>query len=102
MCSIFGLLNVDKKNYNLNKLLNCMNHRGPDDSGFFEELNDINQILLGQNRLEILDVKNGKQPMIAEDKNTIIVFNGEIYNHQKLRKDLEILGHKFNSSHSDT
>ncbi|MDC0060088.1 asparagine synthase (glutamine-hydrolyzing) [Pelagibacteraceae bacterium] len=102
MCSIFGLLNVDKKNYNLNKLLNCMNHRGPDDSGFFEEHNDTNQILLGQNRLEILDVKNGKQPMIAEDKNTIIVFNGEIYNHQKLRNDLEILGHKFNSSHSDT
>jgi len=102
MCSIFGLLNIDKNDYNLDELLNCMHHRGPDDNGLFDEHNDINHILLGQNRLEILDLKNGKQPMIDQDKETIIIFNGEIYNHQKLRKDLKILGHKFNSSHSDT
>jgi asparagine synthase (glutamine-hydrolysing) len=56
---------------------------------------------MGAARLKIIDLEGGDQPIVTDDGNTAIVFNGEIYNHLELRKELESLGHIFHS-HSDT
>ena len=73
MCGIFGIINIDIDSKDFKNLSLHMNHRGPDDNGSYYEKNN-NLILLGQNRLEILDIKHGKQPMISECKNFIIIF----------------------------
>ena len=96
MCGIIGILDpsnkIDKK-VNLIKLLNkYQKHRGPDDSGYFNN----NHVSLGFQRLSIIDIINGNQPIIK--KNTVTIFNGEIYNFKNLRKELIHLGAKFNSN----
>lgn len=71
-------------------------HRGPDDRGYFIDLS--RGIALAHNRLSIIDLTSaGHQPMISEDGNTVVVYNGELYNFQELRKELEGLGHVFKS-----
>jgi len=72
-------------------------HRGPDRQDVWESAN----ISLGAVRLKIIDLEHGDQPMVTDDGDTVLVFNGEIYNHAELRRELEALGHRF-SSHSDT
>ncbi len=72
-------------------------HRGPDDDGFFVEAN----VGLAMRRLSIIDVKTGHQPLTNEDERIWIVYNGEIYNHQQLRADLEAKGHRYRTK-SDT
>jgi len=72
-------------------------HRGPDDDGFFVEEN----VGLAMRRLSIIDLQTGHQPITNEDQNLWIVFNGEIYNHRELRKDLESRGHRYRTK-SDT
>ena len=72
-------------------------HRGPDDDGFFLDGN----VGLAMRRLSIIDVKTGHQPIANEDENLWIVYNGELYNHQELRKDLESRGHRYRTK-SDT
>ncbi len=69
-------------------------HRGPDDQGCFESA----YVSLGAARLKILDLAGGNQPIFSSDKNTVIVFNGEIYNHEEIRRELENLGHRFSNS----
>lgn len=77
-----------------------MTHRGPDDDGLW--LNASRQVGLGHRRLSIVDLSEaGHQPMSNEDGTVWIVFNGEIYNHGKLRPELEKLGHRYRSR-SDT
>jgi asparagine synthase (glutamine-hydrolysing) len=56
---------------------------------------------LGATRLKIIDLGGGDQPIYSDDRDTVIVFNGEIYNHLELRKELEALGHRFHT-HCDT
>jgi asparagine synthase (glutamine-hydrolysing) len=56
---------------------------------------------MGAARLKIIDLQGGDQPIVTDDGDTAIVFNGEIYNHLELRGELERLGHRFHS-HSDT
>jgi asparagine synthase (glutamine-hydrolysing) len=56
---------------------------------------------MGATRLKIIDLGSGGQPILSEDGDTVIVFNGEIYNHRELRRELEQLGHRF-YSHCDT
>ena len=56
---------------------------------------------MGATRLKILDLGHGDQPIVTEDGDTVIVFNGEIYNHLEVRAELEKLGHRFHS-HCDT
>ena len=68
-------------------------HRGPDGEGFYHNAN----IALGHRRLAIIDVNGGKQPMSNEDGNIWVIFNGEIYNHQQLRKRMEDRNHIFNT-----
>jgi asparagine synthase (glutamine-hydrolysing) len=101
MCGIAGILRfVDYKIERsiIQKMSNCLNHRGPDDEGIFCEGN----IALGHRRLSIIDLSSaGHQPMFSEDGRYVIVFNGEIYNFQEIKAKLLALRHKF-FSHSDT
>ncbi len=72
-------------------------HRGPDDEGFYID----NKTGLAMRRLSIIDLSGGHQPIRNEDGTILIVFNGEIYNFQELRRELESTGHRFATS-SDT
>jgi len=72
-------------------------HRGPDQQGVFQS----NLFSFGGARLKIIDLEQGNQPILTDDGDSGIVFNGEIYNHLELRAELENLGHRF-ESHSDT
>jgi len=72
-------------------------HRGPDQQGVFQS----NLFSIGAARLKIIDLDSGNQPILSEDGDFGIAFNGEIYNHLELRAKLEKLGHRF-ESHSDT
>ena len=96
MCSILGLIDFDNKYplknekiFNLNKLLS---HRGPDDEGYFND----EYISLAFNRLSIIDLNAGNQPIIKND--IISIFNGEIYNFKLIRKELETLNYKFETN----
>jgi asparagine synthase (glutamine-hydrolysing) len=66
-------------------------HRGPDQQGVFQS----SLCSMGATRLKILDLGLGDQPILSDDGDTAIVFNGEIYNHETLRRELEKLGHRF-------
>jgi asparagine synthase (glutamine-hydrolysing) len=68
-------------------------HRGPDQQGVWES----GDVSLGAVRLKIIDLEHGEQPMASDDGNTILVFNGEIYNQLELRRELEQSGHRFHS-----
>ena len=72
-------------------------HRGPDQQGTYES----EQISLGAVRLKIIDLQTGEQPLFSGDRNTVLVFNGEIYNYRQLRAELESRGHRFKTN-SDT
>ncbi len=73
--------------------MNSLIHRGPDQQGVFES----DFVSLGATRLKIIDLESGDQPIAAENGDTVIVFNGEIYNHAELRRELEQRGHRFRS-----
>ena len=101
MCGICGIFFKDRDWRVQGDVLARMNrrivHRGPDDEGFFVEEN----VGLAMRRLSIIDVKSGHQPLANENRDVWIVFNGEIYNHDELRKDLESKGHQYRTR-SDT
>ena len=78
-------------------MLDTIRHRGPDDEGMYISKN----IGLGHRRLSIIDLSTGHQPLSNEDGSLWIVFNGEVYNYQELRKELIAQGHSF-KTHSDT
>lgn len=100
MCGIVGFVNAGANSVSreiVEKMNNCIIHRGPDEDGFYVKDN----VALAMRRLAIIDLAEGQQPIYNEDRTKLIVFNGEIYNFQELRKDLEEQGHKF-QTHSDT
>ncbi|MGI8468705.1 MAG: asparagine synthase (glutamine-hydrolyzing) [Pyrinomonadaceae bacterium] len=100
MCGIVGFINSGSRDANrqiLERMNRCITHRGPDEDGFYVKEN----VGLAMRRLSIIDLKGGQQPIFNEDKTKAIVFNGEIYNFQELREDLEKRGHKF-YTRSDT
>jgi asparagine synthase (glutamine-hydrolysing) len=104
MCGICGKLTTNGKPVDegmLRKMSSVLSHRGPDDAGFYINAqhavssSHVN-IGLGHRRLSIIDLSEaGRQPMSNEDKTIWIVFNGEIYNFQSLRTELESKGHRF-------
>ena len=78
----------------INAMTDALAHRGPDDVGHYIDVN----IALGHRRLAILDLTPaGHQPMLTEDRQYVISYNGEVYNFQELRTELEDLGHRFRS-----
>ena len=95
MCSICGIFDPSPDTRVEPEVLESMNralaHRGPDDSGTFVD----GGVGLGARRLSIIDVEGGHQPVQNEDGSLRIVYNGEIYNHEKLHALLEKLGHHF-------
>lgn len=102
MCGFSGFIDF-KLNSNLLDL-KCMNdaikHRGPDASDYFFEQHDDYSVGLGHRRLSIIDLSsNANQPMYY--KQYTIVFNGEIYNYQEIKRELTVLGHEF-ITNSDT
>ena len=99
MCGFVGFTNSIKDDGSLlTSMMDKIVHRGPDSSGKYVDDN----IALGFRRLSIVDLADGDQPMFNEDGSLVIVFNGEIYNHADLRRELEAAGHTFKTSHSDT
>lgn len=100
MCGICGILDLRGNGFpgeELGAMSNVLRHRGPDDQGSLHS----GPAALGFQRLSIVDLSGGHQPMCNEDRSVWIVFNGEIYNHAELRPGLEKLGHRF-ASNSDT
>jgi len=101
MCGIAGVFNLNGEPVSpviLRRMTDAISHRGPDGEGFFIE----RFIGLGHRRLAILDLSPaGHQPMISDDNNYVIVYNGEIYNFRELKKQLFERGYIFNSQ-SDT
>ena len=99
MCGFVGFTNYIKDDGTvLETMMNKIIHRGPDSSGKYVDSN----ICLGFRRLSIIDLADGDQPMFNEDASMVLVFNGEIYNHAELRRDLIEKGHTFKTSHSDS
>ena len=99
MCGIVGLAG-DWPSGLLARLNGTLRHRGPDDSGEYE--NAAGRVALAMGRLSILDLEGGHQPMLSDDGEVAIVYNGEVFNSPELRKDLEGRGRRFRTSHSDT
>ncbi len=100
MCGIVGFVNKDGRaadRETLERMNRAIVHRGPDDDGFY--LNE--NVGLAMRRLSIIDLAHGKQPIHNADETKWIVFNGEIYNYQDLRADLQNRGHRFYTN-SDT
>lgn len=92
MCGIVGFIDKSKnKNKVIHDMADLIIHRGPDSSGYYVD----NNIALGFRRLSFLDVDGGDQPIYNENKDKVIIFNGEIYNYQDIKNDLVRLGHKF-------
>ncbi|WP_300458607.1 asparagine synthase (glutamine-hydrolyzing) [Desulfobacula sp.] len=122
MCGITGIFNFENKGIDADTLVRMTRtlfHRGPDEEGFFVNTQNAGlgtwnkekvawrycsgqgNVGLGHRRLSIIDLATGQQPLCNEDGSIWITFNGEIYNFQELKRDLESKGHQFRTN-SDT
>jgi asparagine synthase (glutamine-hydrolysing) len=107
MCGIVGALVFDGSDFRisgsyLSKMRDTMPHRGPDGADLWIE--NRGRVGLGHRRLSIIDLSNAaSQPMCNEDGTVWVSFNGEIYNHAEIRRELEAIGgHRWKTDHSDT
>src|SRR5687767_7675943 len=98
MCGIAAMLRLDGAHVDravVERMAASMSHRGPDAAGIYV----AGPVGLGFRRLSILDLSHAAdQPMISDDGQHILIFNGEIFNYVELRRELEALGHRFKSS----
>jgi len=99
MCGIAGFTRVGSAAGRAGRSLahrinGLISHRGPDQQGIFEG----SLATLCAVRLKIIDLGGGDQPMVSESGDTAVAFNGEIYNHREVRRELEGLGHRFRSN----
>jgi len=99
MCGIAGFTGRGD-DADLRRMTAALSHRGPDSEGHWCDADA--GVWLGHRRLSVVDPEGGQQPMASGDGQLLVVFNGEIYNHAPLRRDLEGRGHRFESHHSDT
>ena len=101
MCGIAGIVASDAlrpdDRQRVLRMRDVLEHRGPDEAGLFVD----DQAVLGHRRLSIVDLAGGSQPLANEDNTIWVCFNGEIYNHAELRKELEQAGHVYRTK-SDT
>ena len=95
MCGIAGVIHSSASKHTP-AMVDAMRHRGPDGRNIWRGQG----VSLGVQRLAIMDHAGGQQPLIDDD--LVLVANGEIYNHRELRDELESLGARFRSDHSDT
>jgi asparagine synthase (glutamine-hydrolysing) len=108
MCGIVGFVDRSARADSvalLQRMSSSLVHRGPDDTGSVllasETAPDAPQVGLAMRRLAIIDLETGRQPIANEDETCWIIYNGEIYNHRQLRRELEGKGHRFRTA-SDT
>jgi len=98
MCGIVGMIGLNGRHANrgiLEAMSAAIRHRGPDDSGSYVD----GSVGLASRRLSILDLSStGHQPMLSPDGQTVLAFNGEIYNYIELRDELQASGHNFRST----
>src|SRR5687768_1212140 len=92
MCGICGFLGAAEKTA-LDAMVARLHHRGPDEKGTFHN----QSVGLGIARLSIIDVVSGHQPYFNEDRSTVAVFNGELYNYRELSRWLRSRGHELAS-----
>jgi asparagine synthase (glutamine-hydrolysing) len=101
MCGIAGLVSTDglpaDAPFKASAMRDVLVHRGPDESGLFSDAHAA----LAHRRLSIVDLASGQQPLANEDQSVWVVFNGEIYNHGDVRRELEAHGHRYRTK-SDT
>lgn len=100
MCGLVGVLSTNPEERSesvISAMMEAVAHRGPDDSGQYE----FDPIALGFQRLSVIDIPGGHQPMTSSDRRYTIVFNGEIYNHREIREQVVHPVLEFNTS-SDT
>ncbi len=106
MCGLAGLFDAslscgeDALRETAQRMGRTLVHRGPDDDGVWVDA--AGGVALAHRRLAVIDLSpGGHQPMVSASGRYVLVYNGEIYNHLELRRDLEAAGHRFRS-HSDT
>ncbi len=89
MCGIVCALNIKQKSNNLRsdvlEMSKKLRHRGPDWNGIYSD----DKVILAHERLAIVDPKSGKQPLFSSDGRYVLAANGEIYNHNELRSNLD-------------
>ena len=95
MCGFCGFTGeiVDREQY-LREMTEKITHRGPDSDGYYLD----EDIAMGFRRLSIIDLEAASQPLYNEDKSLVLMFNGEIYNYQELRQELQEAGHTFSTA----
>jgi asparagine synthase (glutamine-hydrolysing) len=95
MCGIAGVVETGGSGYAspdlVSRMLQTIVHRGPDDAGVY----DGGRAVLGARRLKVIDLEGGHQPIGNEDGTVWVAYNGEIYNHAALRRELQARGHQF-------
>src|SRR4051812_9001995 len=94
MCGIVGQLRPPGQTVDadvLGRMCAGLDHRGPDSRGLHRQ----SQVGLGIQRLRVIDLNTGDQPIYNEDRSVVVVLNGEIYNYRELRADLKRRGHEF-------
>src|SRR5580704_8005392 len=101
MCGICGQYNFGDRapvfRWRIERMAASISHRGPDDEGY----HIAGPLGLGFRRLSIIDLTGGHQPMSDQEESIWVIFNGEIYNFQELKSELEGYGHVFRTK-SDT
>jgi len=101
MCGIAGIVAVDRLDQDAParaaRMRDIITHRGPDEAGLHTDAHAA----LAHRRLSIVDLSTGQQPLSNEDGSVWVVFNGEIYNHAEIRRELEAHGHRYRTK-SDT
>ncbi len=97
MCGFVGFLGGGASQEDagiLHAMTDTIRHRGPDDADYYRD----GSISLGFRRLSIIDLEGGRQPILNEDESKVLLFNGEIYNYQEIRKELLAAGHSFKTA----
>ena len=99
MCGISGMIGLDHDDEIIRNMLATMRRRGPDSSGVYRSGGTV----LLHSRLAVIDPMGGQQPMVLQDsgESYVIIYNGELYNTQEVKQELQALGHIF-QGHSDT
>ncbi len=93
MCGIVGFAGHRLDERTIQRAVNTLRHRGPDGTGIY--LDSENRIGLGHARLSIIDLETGAQPLYSENRDLVLVCNGEIYEFERLRGELQNKGHVF-------